>query len=264
MARQTAAPRVPKIGPASPTRASADRVVAERAGADDRADEGDEHRRAGLDALAAQLDHVAHLVHEDQHHEADGEGPAPEQGVGGHGDQRGARGGQQLGLRQQQDHAFDRSPELGHRRHDRGGDAAEPLADAARGCPAWRPEGLLGPLAGGRRQRRTARVHSGAGAHGAHRRVRLRRSRHRGRARHGVGIVRSSLSIQTIFAGSLRVSSISQRFRGPIEGARGDPSRVRRDARRATFRGGCGEDTGGPLDRVPGRHLGCLPDAEPG
>ena len=38
------------------------RVVAERAGADHGAEEGDEHRRAGLDSLAAQRDHVAHLV----------------------------------------------------------------------------------------------------------------------------------------------------------------------------------------------------------
>ena len=67
---------------------------------------GDEHRRARLDALAAQLDHVAHLVHEQQHDEADRERPAEEQRVGGDGDERGRRRGQQLDLRQQDSSAL--------------------------------------------------------------------------------------------------------------------------------------------------------------
>ena len=61
-----AAPRLPSTGPASPTRASASRVVAERLRPDHGAHERDEHGGRGLDALAAQLEHVAHLVHEDQ------------------------------------------------------------------------------------------------------------------------------------------------------------------------------------------------------
>ena len=48
-----------------------ERVVTERAGADHRAEERDEHRRARLDAFAPQLDHVADLVDEEQHDEAD-------------------------------------------------------------------------------------------------------------------------------------------------------------------------------------------------
>ena len=57
-----AAPMLPRIGPARPDAGFGERVVAERSGADHRAQERDEHRRAGLDPLAPQRDHVAHLV----------------------------------------------------------------------------------------------------------------------------------------------------------------------------------------------------------
>ena len=43
------------------------------------------------DALAAQLDDVAHLVDEEQHHEADRELPAPDQAVGRDRDEHRAR-----------------------------------------------------------------------------------------------------------------------------------------------------------------------------
>ena len=102
MSTHAAAPMLPRIGPASPTRASASRVVAERAGGDHRAQERDEDRRAGLDALAPQRDHVSHLVDEQQRDEAGGERPAPEQRIGGQRDQDRAARGQQLQLRKQQ------------------------------------------------------------------------------------------------------------------------------------------------------------------
>src|SRR5437773_2511627 len=53
-----------------------------RAGEQERADERDEYRRAGGNALAPQRHRVAHLVDEDQQHEAGGEGPAPLDRVG--------------------------------------------------------------------------------------------------------------------------------------------------------------------------------------
>ena len=49
---------------------------------DDRPDEGDEHRRAGVNALLPHDHDVAHLVHEDQQDEADRERQAPQQRVG--------------------------------------------------------------------------------------------------------------------------------------------------------------------------------------
>ena len=102
-----------------------ERVVAERPSADHRAQERDEHRRAGLDALAPQRDHVTHLVHEQQHDEAGRERPAPRRSVGGERDQHRARGGQQLQLRQQQQDRL----ELREERDDRGEDRSEPALE---------------------------------------------------------------------------------------------------------------------------------------
>ena len=77
-------------------------------------------------------DHVAHLVHEQQHHEADRERPAEEQPVGGDRDERRAGGRQQLEFRQQQQDAFDRREELGDQRGDRRERAADALAQVLR------------------------------------------------------------------------------------------------------------------------------------
>ena len=61
--------RRPQDRPGEPDARLGGRVVAERLGRDDGAEEGDEHRRRGLDPLAAELDHVPHLVDEQQQHE---------------------------------------------------------------------------------------------------------------------------------------------------------------------------------------------------
>ena len=95
------APSVPRIGPARPTRLGG-RVVAQRLGHHGGAEKRDEHRRGGLDALAAQLDDMAHLVHEQQQHEPECELPAPEQAIGGDRDEHRSRRCEDLRLRQQQ------------------------------------------------------------------------------------------------------------------------------------------------------------------
>ena len=107
-----AAPRLPRIGPASPTRASATAFSPSDLAQIDGAQERDEHRRRGLDPLAAELDHVAHLVHEQQQHEADRELPAPDQRVGGDRDQHGRRRGEDLDLRQQEQKRLELRAEL--------------------------------------------------------------------------------------------------------------------------------------------------------
>ena len=95
----------------------------------ERAHEGDEHRRGGLDALAPQLDHVAHLVHEQQQHEAHAELPAPDQRVGPDRHQHRRRGGEQLDLRQQEQERLGLGGELGDDQPDRGERAAGPLPE---------------------------------------------------------------------------------------------------------------------------------------
>ncbi len=129
-------------------------VLAKGLGADEGAQEGDEGGRGGLDPLAAQLDHVSHLVDEEQHHEAHGEGPPPEEGVGGNRHQGGAGRGEQLQLREQQNGALDGGEELGHDGHHGRGGASEPLAQASGRLPealARLAEGVVrrGPDGGG-------------------------------------------------------------------------------------------------------------------
>ena len=99
MRMQAAAPMLPEHRAGEPDPGLGQRVVAQRARADHRAEEGDEHRRAGLDPLAPQLDHVAHLVDEQQHDEPGRERQAPDRGVGGDRDEHRAGRGQQLQLR---------------------------------------------------------------------------------------------------------------------------------------------------------------------
>ena len=100
-------------------------VVRQLLHADHGAHEGDEQRRSGLDALAAQLQHVAHLMDEDQDHEARCERPAPDQRVGRHRDQHRPRGRQDLELREQQEDAL----ELREQDAQRGEPAAHAVAD---------------------------------------------------------------------------------------------------------------------------------------
>ena len=105
----------------------------------------------GLDALAAQLDHVAHLVDEQQRDEADRERPAPDQRVGGDRDEHRARGRQELELRQQQQRDL---AELGQqrRRRPRSGRAGAGRATCAAPRTAAGRRGLGRAPAGGRRQ----------------------------------------------------------------------------------------------------------------
>ena len=134
-----AAPMLPRIGPASPTRASAVRVVAQRASRDHGAQERDEHRRAGLDALAPQRDRVSHLVHEQQRDEARGERPAPQQRIRGERHQDRARRREQLQLRKQQQDRL----ELREHGDDRRADRRQPPADRALRAPLGHGVGTL-------------------------------------------------------------------------------------------------------------------------
>ena len=102
------------------------RVAAQRLRPHERAQEGDEDRRAGLDALAAQRDDVAHLVDEEQHDEPDGEPPAPDQRIGGHRDEHRARGGEHLDLGQQQQDRLELGADHGQRREQATAGAAPP------------------------------------------------------------------------------------------------------------------------------------------
>jgi hypothetical protein len=105
-----AQPSEPRSGPARPTRA------AERARGDGGAQERDEHHPGGPDALPAQLDVVAHLVHEQQRDEADREAPAPQQRVGADRQQHRPRGRQQLELRREQQERLELGEELDRQR----------------------------------------------------------------------------------------------------------------------------------------------------
>ncbi len=142
-----AAPRLPRIGPASPTRASASALLAERLAQITAPRNGMNIGADAFDALAPQLDHVAHLVHEQQQHEADRELPAPDQRVGGDRDQHRARGREQLDLRQQQEQRLELRAEL----HEQRGASAPRGAKTRRQSSRGRPEpGWIGPSGTGR------------------------------------------------------------------------------------------------------------------
>ena len=96
------APSVPRTGPARPTRASAVALSPSDFAMTAAPRNGMNIGARRLDALAAQLDDVAHLVDEQQQHEADRELPAPDEAVGGDRDEHRPRGRQDLRLRQQQ------------------------------------------------------------------------------------------------------------------------------------------------------------------
>ena len=137
-ARQPAAPAVPRTGPRAPRAPRRARALPKRLGHTTAPKNGYEHRRARLQALAAQLDHMAELVHEQQHHEPDRERPPPEQRVRGHGHERRAGRREQLDLGQQQDEAFDRGEELGHQCGERRECSADPSPQPRPGSPLAR------------------------------------------------------------------------------------------------------------------------------
>ena len=104
-------------------------VVGQLLQRDQRAEEGDEHRRRDGEALAPRLEHVAELVHEQQQDEADRELPAPEERVGADRDQHRAGDGQELEL---EDRGEDEL-ELPEQEPERGDRRPEPAQDVARG-----------------------------------------------------------------------------------------------------------------------------------
>ncbi len=113
-----------------------------------------------------------------KHDEAGREGPAPEEAVGGDGDERGAGGEEDLGVGQRDEQRLQRGGELGRDRGDAGEGAADALAQPA----ALGAEGL--PLEpgragwaigggtsrdGGRRRRRDGGHRDGGHRAGGHR-----------------------------------------------------------------------------------------------
>jgi hypothetical protein len=92
----------PRMGPARPTRASASALPPSDRVPIACAEERDEQHPRGAHALPAQLDVVAHLVDEQERHEAHAEAPAPDQRVGADRDEHGERRGQELRLAQEQ------------------------------------------------------------------------------------------------------------------------------------------------------------------
>ena len=81
IAQKAQAPSVPDDRACERDPRFAPHVVGELLQRDQRAEKRDEHRRAHRQALALGLEHVAHLVDEEEHDEPDGEPPAPEQRV---------------------------------------------------------------------------------------------------------------------------------------------------------------------------------------
>ena len=139
---QAAAPIEPEDRAGEADARLGQRVAAQRLRPHRRAEERDEDRRAGLDALAAQLDHVAHLVDEQQHDEADRELPAPDQAVGGDRDEHRPRRRQDLQLRQQQQDDLDLGRELRDQQRERRDPAAGALLPRLR----LAAEGVAGPV----------------------------------------------------------------------------------------------------------------------
>ena len=102
----------PRIGPGQADACLRAGVVAHRLGRDHGAQEGDEHRRRGLDPLAPELEDVPELVQEQEQHEADREEPAEDQLVGGDRDEHRGRGREQLQLRQRDEQELRLGAEL--------------------------------------------------------------------------------------------------------------------------------------------------------
>ena len=86
---------------------------------DDGAEEGDEERRRSRHALAAELEDVAELVHEDQKDEADGEPPAPDPRVGRDRDEHRPRGREDLELEEREREELELRKEGADRRERR-------------------------------------------------------------------------------------------------------------------------------------------------
>ena len=130
------------------------RVVAERLRHDDGAEERDEHRRARRDALAAQLDDVAHLVDEQEQDEAERELPAPDEAVGGDRDEHRARGREDLRALQQDEQGLAELEQRASRRA-----TSQPREAPPHGCASCGMPGrvLRGRVAAGRSRRRTGR-----------------------------------------------------------------------------------------------------------
>ena len=99
----------------------------------------------GLDPLAAQLDHVADLVEQQEEDEADREGEAEEPAVGDDRDRHRAEGGEQLEVAEQQQERFRLHRERGQRRQQ---PAERACAAACRPEPGWiGPSGRARPAA---------------------------------------------------------------------------------------------------------------------
>ena len=86
---------------------------------DDGAEEGDEERRRSRHALAAELEDVAELVHEDQKDEADGEPPAPDPRIGRDRDEHRSRGREDLELEEREREELELREEGADRRERR-------------------------------------------------------------------------------------------------------------------------------------------------
>ena len=152
-----------------------ERVLAERLRCDHSSQERDEHRRTGTDALPAQLEYMAHLVDEQQDHEAHRELPAPQQRVGRDGHERRTGGRQQLEVRQQQQPRLDGCEELRAERDNRRERTPDPPTDGALPVIAAGGARRGGPFA--------ERVLDDDRCSGCHRRG---DGRHAGRARAGL------------------------------------------------------------------------------
>ncbi len=157
MKMHAAEPMLPRIGPASPTRASASGVVAERLRGDHRAEERDEHRRTRPDALATELDHVTHLVHQQQHHEADRELEPPDRRVRRDRDEHRARRRQQLQLREEDQDRL----ELREERDDRRDRGAEGPPDPVGLAGLERGSELVAAVVGRGRRAKSERLRGG-------------------------------------------------------------------------------------------------------
>ena len=141
MRMQAAAPMLPRIGPARPTRASAVALSPSDLAVITAPRNGMNIGALALMPSRRSCDHMSHLVHEQQHDEPGRELEAPDRRVGGDRDEHRARRREQLQLRQQQQDRL----ELRGERDDRGD--APPIRCAGRlalARTAVRPTARLG------------------------------------------------------------------------------------------------------------------------
>jgi hypothetical protein len=86
---------------------------------DDGAEEGDEEGRRGRHALAAELEDVAELVHEEKQDEADREAPAPDPRIGRDGDEHRRRGREDLELEDREERRLELEEQVAESRERR-------------------------------------------------------------------------------------------------------------------------------------------------